>query len=384
MSDKRRTEGFRIPTRLICALAVLAILALSLAPTPAYATTQGELTSTKLEDGAPWNYDSAEEKKGRWDKDDLMSATNAGFDPFNFDIGAVFSDFLYGCVVGPAVDFTTTWADEFTGQIATGDLFSETLNGTYSDAYAIVLKVLTNVVAPVSNGFLGLSLVFSIMSFGREAGAGGRHGTDLLASYMWIAVKYALLSSVISHSAWILNSLFNAVNEVGAAMQSLGGLGQLSLSPYHDTFMEVLRGLTITQGGGIALIVLIAAAIVLCVCAVTAIYVQIVLVTRVFEACVLIGFSGFGFVMLGHQGTRESGLRYFKRFLAVCVQALVVALVVGLGSVFVGIAVSSFDGTGGSTLIASFMSCVGPIVGCLVMFTMVRMSREIANAIVGA
>ena len=105
---------------------------------------------------------------------------------------------------------------------------------------------------------------------------------------------------------------------------------------------------------------------------------------RVFEVCVRMVFSGFAFVMLANQSTRESGMRYIKQFAGVCVQALVVLLVVGLGSVFIRQSVGLFTASGPDTLIASFMSLVGPMVSCIVMFLMVKQSREIANAVVGA
>ena len=304
---------------------------------------------------------------------------------FHFDFGLCVSDFLYG-LSAQAASVLSSWADEFMAQISTGDMFDVNLaGGDYASAYRIVLDVAERVVVPVSGGFLGLAFVFSLMSFGRDAGMGGRHGTDLFASYAWIAVKYLLVQTAIVHGVRIMRAIFEVVNDIGAAMQDTGLLaGAVDATVYHDAFMESFRSITFSQGGGTALIMLLVALVVLIVAAITAIYVQVVVVVRVFEVCVRMVFSGFAFVMLANQSTRESGMRYIKQFAGVCVQALVVLLVVGLGSVFIRQSVGLFTASGPDTLIASFMSLVGPMVSCIVMFLMVKQSREIANAVVGA
>ena len=371
------------------ALAVALIAPSALLPQTAFSTTASELGgSAEVSDDEPWLYASREDTSDVAG-DDLMSATHYTpsfnvFD-FHFDFGLCVSDFLYG-LSAQAASVLSSWADEFMAQISTGDMFDVNLaGGDYASAYRIVLDVAERVVVPVSGGFLGLAFVFSLMSFGRDAGMGGRHGTDLFASYAWIAVKYLLVQTAIVHGVRIMRAIFEVVNDIGAAMQDTGLLaGAVNATVYHDAFMESFRSITFSQGGGTALIMLLVALVVLIVAAITAIYVQVVVVVRVFEVCVRMVFSGFAFVMLANQSTRESGVRYIKQFAGVCVQALVVLLVVGLGSVFIRQSVGLFTASGPDTLIASFMSLVGPMVSCIVMFLMVKQSREIANAVVGA
>ena len=223
------------------------------------------------------------------------------------------------------------------------------------------------------------------MSFGREAGLGGRHGTDLFASYMWMCMKYVLLATCITHSVTIMRAIFEMVADIGIAMQNVGGLGSATTSAYADAFMEVCRDLTYGQGFGLAFVIMLIALVVLVICALTAIFTQVTMVIRVFECAVLMAFSSIAFVMLGHQGTRESGIRYIKRFAGVCVQALVILLVVALGGLFIDIAINQFAfGSSSESAVGFLMGLVGPLVSCIAMFLMVKQARDIANAIVGA
>ena len=292
------------------ALAVALIAPSALLPQTAFATTASELGgSAEVNDDEPWLYASREDTSDVAG-DDLMSATHYTpsfnvFD-FHFDFGLCVSDFLYG-LSAQAASVLSSWADEFMAQISTGDMFDVNLaGGDYASAYRIVLDVAERVVVPVSGGFLGLAFVFSLMSFGRDAGMGGRHGTDLFASYAWIAVKYLLVQTAIVHGVRIMRAIFEVVNDIGAAMQDTGLLaGAVDATVYHDAFMESFRSITFSQGGGTALIMLLV--------------------------------------------------------------ALVVLLVVGLGSVFIRQSVGLFTASGPDTLIASFMSLVGPMVSCIVM-----------------
>lgn len=358
-----------------------------LLPSAAFAKTAGEIPDDAPVNGsAPWYYaDSVVESAGEIQPDDLMSATEPTFDITHLGN-------IWNCLgrttydgVSSITHILSSTADQFISQISTGELFGDAFGAgsAYRDAYLIVVRVAENVIVPVANGFLGLSFVFSLMSFGREAGIGGRHGTDLFASYIWIAVKYVLLSSCISHSVDLMLGIFGIVNEIGQGMQNLGGLGTLTMTGFTDSFMSICRSLTFAQGWGAAAGVALFALVCLGAAALTAIYTQVVVVIRIFEVCILMAFSGFAFVMLGHQGTREAGIRYIKRFGAVCVQALVILLVVGLGSVFMSVSIDLFANAGGTDLVSMLMNVVGPLVSCIAIFLMVKMSRDIANAIVG-
>ena len=197
------------------ALAVALIAPSALLPQTAFATTASELGgSAEVSDDEPWLYASREDTSDVA-VDDLMSATHYTpsfnvFD-FHFDFGLCVSDFLYG-LSAQAASVLSSWADEFMAQISTGDMFDVNLaGGDYASAYRIVLDVAERVVVPVSGGFLGLAFVFSLMSFGRDAGMGGRHGTDLFASYAWIAVKYLLVQTAIVHGVRIMRAIFEVV-----------------------------------------------------------------------------------------------------------------------------------------------------------------------------
>ena len=245
------------------------------------------------------------------------------------------------------------------------------------------MSVADNVIIPISNGFLGLSLIFSMMSFGREAGMGSRHGTDLFAGYLWIAVKYVLLSSCITHSVDIMLGIFDLVNNIGVGVQQFAGLNDLDFNAFSSSMMEVCRSVTYQDGVGVILVLLLIALVGCIAAALTAIYAQVLIVVRIFEICILMCFSGIAFVMLGHQGTRESGIRYIKRFGSCCVQALVLLLVIGLGTIFMSAAASLFVNTPSDSILGFIINAVGPIVSCVAIFLMVKQSRDIANAIVG-
>lgn len=381
-----------IANRHLARILVVLVTALCIAslthPGTAMAVTAGEVSEdAPVNESAPWYYaDSIVESASDIQPDDLMSATKADFDllqPFG-SLGNWFARTMYDLLAG-GTNVLSSAADQFISQISTGELFGDAFGAgsAYRDAYLIVVRVAENVIVPVANGFLGLSFVFSLMSFGREAGMGGRHGTDLFASYIWLAAKYVLLSSCISHSVDLMLGIFGIVNEVGRGMQALGGLGALTMTGFSDSFMAICRSLTYAQGAGAAVVILLFALVCLGAAALTAIYTQVVVVLRIFEVCILMAFSGFAFVMLGHQGTREAGIRYIKRFGSVCVQALVILLVVGLGSVFMSVSIGLFANAGGTDLVSMLMNVVGPLVSCIAIFLMVKMSRDVANAIVG-
>lgn len=378
------------PRRARClVLALCACVAIALAFACAFKPVEAWALSSvpegsEINEDAPWYYaDSVVEQTEDTKQADLMSATTADFGLTTLgNIGNWFTRLLYGGFSSMTYGLAS-WADEFMANISTADLFSQNFGNVYADAYSVITAVASNVIIPVANAFLGISFVFSLMSFTREAGMGGRQGTDLFASYMWIGVKYSLLSALISKSVWFMNMVFLGINDIGAAMQRLGGLGSLQSTSYADAFMDVCRSLTYQQGWGIALLIMLVAIVVLVIAAITAIYTQVVVVLRVFELAIRMAFGGFAIVMLGHQGTRESGMRYLKQFVGVCVQALVIVLIVGLGSVFITVAVNAFPTTG-ATGIGFFMGLVGPIVSCVAMFVMVKQSRDLAFSIVGA
>lgn len=362
-------------------------------PETAWAVTADELADdAQPQENAPWLYEDqySETDSGDTSGDDLISATNATWGITNIgNLGNWFVRLLYTVFLAPGINTLASVADEFmsligTGQII-GDVFSSSggQEGTYASALTTVLNVANNVIIPISNGFLGLSLIFSMMSFGREAGVGGRHGTDLFAGYLWIAVKYALLSSCITHSIDIMRGIFDIVNNIGAGIQQFANLGTLQFSAFSSTMMEVCRSVTYQGGIGVVFVLLLIALVGVIAAGLTAVYTQVLIVVRIFEICILMCFSGIAFVMLGHQGTRESGIRYIKRFGSCCVQALVLLLVVGLGSVFMTAAATLFVNASSTGILGFIINAVGPIVSCIAIFLMVKQSRDIANSIVG-
>lgn len=381
---------------LACLLAVLLVGATVTVATPetAFAVTAEELDpNAQPNEDAPWFYQDAYSNtdSGDTSQDDLISATNATFGITNFgNMGNWFTRLLYSVFFGPSINNLANVADEFMSLIGSGDLIGDVFTssrdggtGTYTSALTTVMNVANNVVIPISNGFLGLSLIFSLMSFGREAGMGGRHGTDLFAGYLWIAVKYVLISSCITHSISIMRGIFDLVNNIGSGIQQYAGLNDLDFNTFSNTMMEVCRSSTYQDGFGVLFVLLIIALVGAIAAALTAVYAQVLIVVRVFEICILMCFSGIAFVMLGHQGTRESGIRYIKRFGSCCVQALVLLLVVGLGTIFMSAAANLFVSTETDTILGFIVSAVGPIVSCVAIFLMVKQSRDIANAIVG-
>lgn len=378
-------------TALAVLLAVLLVGATaSLAmPEAAWAITAGELDiNAQPKEDAPWEYqdDYCDTDSKDTSSDDLFSATNATFDVFSLgNVGNFLSRWLYG-MFGGAISMLSSAADEFMSLIGTGSLIGDVFSsgeGEYASALSTVLSVANNVIIPISNGFLGLSLIFALMSFGREAGMGGRHGTDLFAGYLWIAVKYVLLSSCITHSVSIMRGIFDLVNNVGSGIQQFASLDTLDFSAFSDSMMEVTRSITYQDGIGVMIVLLLIAFAGVIASALTAVYTQVLIVVRIFEICLLMCFSGIAFVMLGHQGTRESGVRYIKRFGSCCVQALVLLLVVGLGSVFMGAAAALFVDTPSEGILGFLIKAIGPIVSCIAIFLMVKQSRDIANSIVG-
>lgn len=393
MSSIARTpRSTRALARLLLAALVAALLVACTAalarPEAAWAITAGELdVNAQPKDEAPWEYQDDYRDTDSKDTtgDDLFSATVATVDAFNLgNIGNMVAHFFYG-MFASAISVLSSAADEFLSLIGTGSLIGDVFSsgGEYASALTTVLSVSNNVIIPISNGFLGLSLVFSLMSFGREAGMGGRHGTDLFAGYLWLAVKYVLLSSCITHSVDIMRGIFDLVNNIGSGIQQFASLDALDFSAFSGSMMEVCRSVTYQDGVGVMFVLLLIALAGVLSAALTAIYAQVLIVMRIFEICLLMCFSGIAFVMLGHQGTRESGVRYIKRFASCCVQALVLLLVIGLGTVFMGAAAVMFVNTTSDGILGFLIKAVGPIVSCVAIFLMTKQSRDIANSIVG-
>ena len=393
--DTVRGKGAALARAALVALLAVLLVGATVtvgAPDTAFAITAEELDpNAQPNEDAPWFYadDYSDTNSTDTQPDDLFSATNATFDIWT--IGNFWNALwrqLYN-FFGSAINMLASTADEFLGLIGSGNLIGDVFSssdgqeGTYASALTTVLSVADNVIIPISNGFLGLSLIFSMMSFGREAGMGSRHGTDLFAGYLWIAVKYVLLSSCITHSVDIMLGIFDLVNNIGVGVQQFAGLNDLDFNAFSSSMMEVCRSVTYQDGVGVILVLLLIALVGCIAAALTAIYAQVLIVVRIFEICILMCFSGIAFVMLGHQGTRESGIRYIKRFGSCCVQALVLLLVIGLGTIFMSAAASLFVNTPSDSILGFIINALGPIVSCVAIFLMVKQSRDIANAIVG-
>lgn len=395
-TDTPKRKGSRLAHWALVALLAILLAGATVSaalPETAWAVTAEELdANAQPNEDAPWLFEDSysDTDSGDTSGDDLIGATNATWGITNLgNFGNWFMRWLYSSLFGPAINMFSSAADEFMSLIGTGDLIGDVFSssggstGTYTSALTTVLNVANNVIIPISNGFLGLSLIFSIMSFGREAGMGSRHGTDLLAGYLWIAVKYALLSSCITHSVAIMRGIFDLVNNIGSGIQQFANLGSLQFDAFSESMMEVCRTVTYQDGVGVLLVLLLIALVGVIAAALTAVYAQVLIVVRIFEICILMCFSGIAFVMLGHQGTRESGIRYIKRFGACCVQALVLLLVVGLGSIFMAAAATLFVNAPSDGVLGFIINAVGPIVSCIAIFLMVKQSRDIANSIVG-
>jgi hypothetical protein len=254
-------------------------------------------------------------------------------------------------------------------------------DGAYADIYKICSEIGSKVVAPMAVGFLGIALLAELISFTKDT-AVNRGGADLLGSYLFIIVKYALMSTIIANVDLIMGGIYSIVAYIGQFMVKLTDTQVVNLG-MAESYQEVLKSVTFGSLGAVP-IVCGFALITLGVTCMVYIYIQVLAITRMFEVYLRTAFAGFALVMVCNKSTKESGMRYFKKYVSCCVQALVMILTISVGSVLMMMGASGMADAVGAEGVGGFlMKSIASMVGILVLQSLVKQSRDFADSIVG-
>ena len=282
--------------------------------------------------------------------------------------------------------------NDFMGQLGSITLFDEGFSsGAYNVVYDVCIQVADNVAIPVATGFLGLALVLALINFTKDVAQTNHGTTDLLANYMFIIVKFGVLQLAISNTTLIMQGIYELVREIGEFMTTLVSPATPGALAYTDGFAgsvnEILKSITYQQGCGAAILVTIIALAGFICAILTMVYVNVVAIMRMFEVYVRSAFAALPMVMLGNRTTKDGGIRYFKKYAGCCLQALVVILIVAIGSPMMsagGTMLADAIGSGSGGFAGLIMAVLPSVCSCVALLFMVKQSRQIADEIVGA
>lgn len=263
--------------------------------------------------------------------------------------------------------------------------YAGTGDSTFATMYSLATSVQERVVSPVAIGFLGLSLALAVLEFSKETMS--RHGEAMthLASYVWIAVKFVIVMQLITHLDLLCGAIFDIFGWVAqqASAVAAAALPGVSTGGTFGSFMIQMQKLTYDQFGT-AFLYLLLALVVLVVVVVTLVRVIVVSVVRLIEVYLMSAFAGFPMVMLTTRETRDAGIRFFKQYAALCLQAAVLLVLIACAGLVMAASTSLFAPQGLTGFTAALVGAIGPIAGCVAVQAMVGQSRQISDRIMGA
>ena len=264
----------------------------------------------------------------------------------------------------------------------TGTDSSGKSNETFARMYSLATQIQNTVISPVALGFLGLSMVLELLEFSKTVAT--THATPMgpLASYVWICVKFAVVMELISHLDLLCGGIFDVfgwiARQTSAAIGSLPLDGSMGMSGY----MVAMQQTTYANAGSVLVYGLIGLAVVVVAC-VTVLRVIIVSVTRLIELYVMSAFAGIPLVMLTNRQVKDSGIRYFKSYGSVCLQAAVLVVIVACAGLVMAASTAIFTPSDVGGVPGAILSAMGPIAGAWAVGKLVGQSRQMADRIMG-
>lgn len=284
-----------------------------------------------------------------------------------------------------------SWFLDLMGSNAEQAFTSDFSTGTFASFYSVAKEVSTRAFQPYALAFLGL--VFGIALMRPFDPRRRMHGVDQAAQVVMTVAMLAVSTTLILHAIDLCGAIYwLAQNLVRGISTILEGLG---LSPGADGFGESMRQQfldimdAITYGeAATSLGVLVVAGAALFVCVKCAFSVMTTIFLRVGEIYLRASASPLCLAFLIDDHSKQVGIGYMKRFGAVCAQAAIIFLALGMMPLFFEVATafvspvlpdaSDIGGTG--TVLAAAIPSL-----CAVMAIrgVVDKSEHIANSLFG-
>lgn len=363
------------------------------------------MTPTDAPDGWEFNEEKQDENKGTNDQaaEKIEEATNddaktiSENDPswsldFSF-VGKSAWKIIWSFCRG-LVDLSLSIASWFLNLMGTNasDAFtSDFSTGTFASFYNVAKQVSVRAFQPYALAFLGL--VFGIALMRPFDPRRRMHGVDQAAQVVMTVAMLAVSTTLILHAIdlcgaiyWLAQNLVRGVSSILEGLNispSTGGIGD----SLHQQFLDVMDAITYGQAATSFGVVLVAGAA-LVVCASCAFSVMTTIFLRVGEIYLRAAASPLCLAFLIDDHSKQVGIGYMKRFGAVCAQAVIIFLAIGMMPLFFEVAsafvspvlpdASDIGGTG-TVLAATIPSlcAVWAIKG------VVNKSEHIANSLFG-
>ena len=254
-------------------------------------------------------------------------------------------------------------------------------DSTYASVYSGVKDVISKVIVPVADGFLGLALVIELLRFSRDVATNKGDHFSMAGNYMWILVKFAAMAVLISHTDMLCEGIYELFLVVAEQVRNIFDGTALS-SDAFDSFMLYMQEIPYKDFGNVV-IMWIASFAVLIAVSITVLRVLVLMVTRMFEVYVRMTFAGFPLIMVASREMRESGLRYFKEFAGVCLQAAVLIVMISFAGVIMS-AVAPLLHVEGGGIVGPVVNILATIAGVMGVNAVIGQSRALAEKIMGA
>ncbi|MCI6548378.1 MAG: hypothetical protein MR874_07785 [Coriobacteriaceae bacterium] len=327
-----------------------------------------------------------------WNQEWLGGEKYPTIDPLNLGgtFGPTIAYTIYGFLEGSAgalADSADTIYDSIqsvgTLDVSyTGADASDGNNETFSRMYSLATQVQNSVISPIAIGFLGLSMVLELLEFSKTVATTHSAPMGPLASYVWICVKFAVVMQIISHLDLLCGGIFDVFGWIARQCSSVIGSTSLGGTMGMSGFMIAMQQTTYANAGSAFVYLIIGLAVVVVAC-VTVLRVIIISVTRLIELYVMSAFAGMPLVMLTNRQVKDSGIRYFKSYGAVCLQAAVLVVLVACSGLVMAASTAIFTPPSAGGIPGAILSAMGPIAGAWAVGKLVGQSRQIADRIMG-
>lgn len=314
-----------------------------------------------------------------WDDRPLGGEAYPGFDIANPFIGLKY--FVFTLLENMSGTLISICNELFAAIGDTDTLTLELSDSAYASVYSGVKDVISKVVVPVSDGFLGLALVIEMLRFSRDVATSKGDHFSMAGNYVWILVKFAAMAVLISHVDMLCEGIYELFLVVAQQIKDTFEGTPLSADTF-DSFMLYMQEIPYKDFGNVV-IMWIASFAVLVAVSVTVLRVLVLMVTRMFEVYVRMAFAGFPLIMVASREMRESGLRYFKEFSGVCLQAAVLIVMISFAGVIMS-AVAPLLHVEGGGIVGPIVNILATIAGVMGVNAVIGQSRAIAERIMGA
>lgn len=222
------------------------------------------------------------------------------------------------------------WCIKLVTSTADTAFTSDFTNGPFGQFYTMASTLSKNAFQPYAMAFLGLTFGVSLMhqlDVRRKMA-----GVDIMASLAFVVMMFAVSYTLIVHAMDICACIYilaqNLVRVVNIALASVGIEASKSLA-IKDQVIASFDSLTYAQASTSFILLLLAiVALVACVaclfCVLTTIFV------RVGEIYLRAAASPLCLAFFADDKSRQMGIGYLKRFAAVCFQAVMIVIAIGM------------------------------------------------------